>query len=144
MKTKEEIIEALRNEPIMKKIKSINYYSIESFYDDAIRYIEAIREQRMINTIGSVSSSGMSRTIKFVEISKNESTGCYNVLNFWSFFKALGYKEARNKDGYFSISGCGMDMIFHTNYTNIRDLYYYGFLTKEETDVLSQQTPRTI
>ena len=145
MKTKEQIMEAIRQDKaLMKKIKEQRYYDEEQFYDDVLRYIKAIREGRMLNTIKSVSSSGMSRTMKFVEVSKNDRTGRYNVMTFWGLFKVLGYRESRGYSNAFSVSGCGMDMVFHTNYTNVRNFYHLGFLDRDEADYLCQQTPTTI
>ena len=45
---------------------------------------------------------------------------------------------------YFTIGGCGMDMIFHTNYTIIHRLYKLGFMTKKECEKLCQMTPSII
>lgn len=129
---------------IMKYLNSNNYMSVDDFIRNAERYIKAIEEGRVINSIGSVSKSGMSRTIKFVECAKNKNTKRHQYLNFFTLFKALGYSEARSQNGYFSISGCGMDMIFHTNYSNIHVLCRLGFITKNKCSVLAQATPSTI
>lgn len=134
-----------KDKELSKRINSISCYSIDDFIKDALRYIKAIKEHRMINTIGHVTGSGMSRTIKFVELSKfPKGVTRYNVLQFWCLFKALGYTEARGDQGYFLIRGCGMDMIFHTNYNNIRTFYRLGFISKEICERLEQQTPTTI
>jgi len=140
---KERIIKKIEdNKEIQKGINKLNYFNTEDFYNSAIRYIKAIKQGRIICTIGSVSSSGMSRTIKFLECSKG--THNYNYLNFFAFFKALNFIEARNKNHYFSIGGCGMDMIFHTNYTIIHRLHRLGFISRKECDYLAQQTPSVI
>ena len=132
----------LNDKSLIKQINKGKYYSPESFVQNALRYINAINEGRMINSILSVSSSGMSRVIKFVEIAPNKYTGKYQVLNFYSLFDMLGYRKTKN-DG-FSISGCGMDMIFHTNYTIIHKLHNLGFIDKKTCEVLCQATPQTI
>lgn len=127
---------------LVKNIENQSYYDVDQFYNDALRYVKAIKEGRVICSIGSVSQSGMSRTIKFLECSKGANR--YNYLNFFVFFKVLGYTETRNKDHYFRINGCGMDMIFHTNYTNIHYMQSLGIVNKKQCDYLSQQTPSVI
>lgn len=128
------------NKELNKAIKGLNYYNLEQFMHDAKRYIKAIKEGRMICNIISVSSSGMSRNIKFLECSKGKER--YNYLDFYCLFKSLGFREAK-KDG-FIIHGCGMDMIFHANYTIIHKLGRLGFLNKKQVEGLAQQTPTII
>jgi hypothetical protein len=142
MKKLEKIEANIRKDKkLLKRIESIDYYSVNLFVADSIRYMRAIREGRMINTIQSVSKSGMSRTIKFIECSRDKNR--YSYMQFWSFFSALGYSEVK-RTGYFRITGCGMDMIFHTNYNNIHRLHRLGFISQKECNYLAQQTPITI
>jgi hypothetical protein len=146
MKTKiEKISENISgNKEISKYISSNNYYSVDNFINDAKRYIKAIKDRRMICNIASVSASGMSRSIKFVSCEHNAKYKTYSYQNYWSFFKAMGYSEARGNKDCFSIGGCGMDMIFHTNYSIIHRLCRLGFITKVECEKLCQQTPNII
>ena len=81
----------------------------------------------------------MSRKLSFYESTFNED-GRGGFLNFNALFTALGYSD-RNKDGKFTVNGCGMDMVFHTNYSIIHSLYNLGMITKEECDSLAQNTP---
>jgi hypothetical protein len=144
MKT-QTVLNAINNDKqLLKAINQNSYYSPEQFISDAKRYLLAIKKGIMINSIGSVSSSGMSRTIKFLAPEYNKYSKRYQYCNFYAFFKALGFNEARGKEHYFSIGGCGMDMIFHTNYTIIHKLHRLGFITKKQCDFLAQQTPQTI
>ena len=144
MKANETILTAIAaNKEINKNMKSLSYYTPEKFIDDANRYLKAIKEGRMINSIGSVSASGMSRTIKFLSCEKHDNDTRYSYYNYYCLFVALGFKKAK-KDHYFTISGCGMDMIFHTNYEIVHDLKRLGFINDEECRVLSQMTPTTI
>ena len=147
MTTKERFIKRLNSDRfkwLKKNIEKQSYYDVDSFYRDAKGYAKAIKEGRVICSIGSVSRSGMSRTIKFLECSKNTRTGNYNFTNFYGFFTCLGYAKARNDRDYFSIGGCGMDMIFHTNYSNIHYLHALGFINKNQCERLAQQTPSVI
>lgn len=143
-KTEKLILNVENDKEISKRINAMPYYEVERFVDDAEDYIKAIKEGRMINSIGHVSSSGMSRSIKFVSIEKNKHNKQFSVCNFFQLFKALGYTESRAREHYFTIGGCGMDMIFHTNYSIINRLYRLGFINKEQCSKLAQMTPQTI
>jgi hypothetical protein len=122
----------------MKGINKVNHYTPENFLTDAKDYINAIKSGRMFCIIESVSASGMSRVIKFHSFQGTTKHGYYR--QYWCFFRVLGYTQAKNSDG-FRINGCGMDMIFHTNYTIIHDLKKLGLITPEECGKLAQQTP---
>jgi hypothetical protein len=105
-------------------------------------FCKATAEGRMFCIIHSVSSSGMTRNMSFCETAKlqtphNEKKYCQ--LNFWSLFKALGYREAKG-DG-FAIGGCGMDMVFATHYNIIHSAARFGLITKKQCAKLSQMTP---
>src|SRR5688572_17243070 len=95
---------------VLTYIKNDKYYEQDRFISDAKRYIKAIRDHRVICSIGNVSKSGMSRTIKFLAPEKNTALKQYQYYNFFAFFKSLGYSPVSDSD-YFRINGCGMDMI---------------------------------
>jgi hypothetical protein len=129
------------NEYITAYNKKHNWgVDVETFINHADRYIKAIKENRMICAIKSVSKSGMSRTIKFVELAKSDMTNKHQLYNFYQFFEILGYSKVKDSD-YFRIGGCGMDMIFHTNYSIIGQLGRLGFIDKDISAKLAQQTP---
>ena len=127
--------------------KSYAFYDLQEdkindFIEDAKRYIQAVDEGRIVCTIKNVSKSGMSRTLYFAECTKMDNTGYplnreYVYLNFNGLFLALGYKESRNYDG-FVVSGCGMDMIFYTNYCIIHDFHRVGLIDKATCEKLAQ------
>lgn len=141
-------MENLNIEKINEYIKGYNKknnYKIDAntFIDNAKRYIKAIKENRMICSIGSVSKSGMSRTIKFVELAKSDDSDRHHLYNFYQFFDVLGYTKIKDSD-YFRIGGCGMDMIFYTNYSIIHNLKSIGLVSDDECKTLSQNTPSVI
>ena len=143
MKKEEKIQEKiLNNKEIINNIKSLNYYSIGHFMYDCERYIKAIKEGRIIISVVSVSSSGMSRRLKFLSCERVKRIKAikYNYCNYNCFLNSLGYKT-RNSDFSFNVSGCGMDMIFSTNYNIIHSLYNLGFINKKQCDRLAQMTP---
>lgn len=121
-------------------LSKIKYYDADDFIDDAKTYIKAIEQGRMACIIDSVSASGMSRTLRFVSSEKRPKWNEYYFRNYYAFFMALGYTKVKDSD-FFRIHGCGMDMVFHTNYTNIHDLQRLGFLSKAQCSRLAQKTP---
>ena len=127
------------NKELKKNLKKLYSFDAEDFIRNAERYIKACKENRIFCIIHSVSKSGMSRKLSFYESTFNED-GRGGFLNFNAFFIALGYSD-RNKDGKFTVNGCGMDMVFHTNYSIIHSLYNLEMITKEECDTLAQNTP---
>ena len=143
------ILENIANDKeIQKSLSKMNYpLTNDEFLATANNYIDAIREGRMFCTIPKVSASGMSRQIKFNSFEiyspqkENSKKGYYR--QYWAFFKALGYKEVKGSNT-FSIGGCGMDMIFHTNYTIIHKLHRLGFIDEAECESLAQQTPTVL
>ena len=139
----EKIIKNIEaNKKLYKKIAEILYYDIDRFINDAQNYIEAIKNGSMLCNIDTISKSNMSCTIIFMACQKTKTI--YNYRNFFVFFKALGYTPAAPRSNYFRISGGGMDMIFHTNYTNIHILHRLGFISEKECEHLAQQTPIVI
>ena len=117
--------------------------TVDEFANDARRYIAAIKENRMICNIDSVSRSGMSRSMKFVEMTSSRRKGRHIILSFYRLFDVLGHQKIPDSD-YFRITGCGMDMVFNTNYNIIHELQSLGFLMKKTCDVLAQETPHKI
>ena len=134
--TKEEV-----EKNIAKKLK---YYSYEQFEKDAVKYIEAIQEGRMLCIIHSVAKSGMSRVMSFHSCEQSEyNPYFYNYRQYNCLFIALGHTESKCRNG-FRIGGCGMDMNFATNYNIIHNLHRLGFITREVCNVLAQKTPTVL
>lgn len=127
-----------QNKELVKALSKVSHYDLDNFIQDAKNYINAIRTGRMLCIIESVSKSGMSRVIKFHSCEKGKNRYWYR--QYRAFFIVLGYSEVKNSDG-FRINGCGMDMVFHTNYTIIHNLYRLGLLSKSECEKLAQETP---
>lgn len=132
----------LADKEINKAISNNSYYEVSDFIRDAQTYIKAIKSRRMLCIIKSVSSSGMSRVIKFNSFEGTKTGG--NYRQYWSLFTVLGYKESKSNNSAFTIHGCGMDMVFHTNYSIIHKLGRLGFLNKEQVSHLAQQTPTVL
>jgi len=134
------------NKAIMKQINKNTYTSVEAFIQNATAYINAINERRMCNVIKSVASSGMSRVLKFhsfeIYKEKDNQNGKGYFRNYYTLFQQLGYQEVKNEG--FRVHGCGMDMVFNTNYNIIHDLHRLGFIDKDTCSRLAQLTPNTL
>lgn len=100
---------------------------------NAERFIKALKEQRIVVSIPHVSSSGMSRIIRFREINGYKSGNKYHyaIYQFDWFLEQLGYSYDKNWDGI-KIGGCGMDMVFATLDAVSSSLKYYGFDVPED------------
>lgn len=127
-----------KQKELLKAIEKLSDYSLELFSNDALTYIKAIQEHRMLCIIKNVSPSGMSSVIKFNSCERSKVNFYYR--QYWNLFKTLGYQEVKDKES-FRIHDCGVDTIFNTNYNIIHKLKYYGFITKLECDKLSKMTP---
>ena len=86
---------------------------ITEYKTDKAHALDIVRQLDKGDTIygivKSVSSSGMSRTIKFYTIKDNRP-----MFLSWSIGQLLGYKL--REDGTLRVSGVGMDMIFKVVY----------------------------
>ena len=141
--TKQERIIKKLDKNLVKRIEKDEHYSVDRLISDGKRWIRAIKDGRMICSIPSVSQSGMSRTMKFVETSRTTYDKRYHMLNFFAFMSMLGYQKVRDSN-CFRIHGCGMDMVFDTNYQIIHELHSYGFINRKTCDYLAQQVPSVI
>lgn len=126
------------NKEFQKNLKKLTHYTMEHFVYDAEKYILAIKERRMLCNIKSVSSSGMSRVLAFHSCEKSSQKNQFWYRQYNCLFICLGYSEKNNG---FNISGCGMDMIFATNYNVIHSFKRMGIINDKECSFLAQQTP---
>ena len=141
MKSQKTILANIQNDKeIQKGISKLRNFSNEDFLEHAKDYIKAIKQNRMFCVIDSVSNSGMSRNIHFHSANKEKNR--FYFRQYWALFTALGYSKG-NTNNNFRISGCGMDMIFATNYNNIHKFKNLGILTDSECRKLCQMTPTT-
>lgn len=118
---------------VLKAIAKNEYYSEESF----------IKEGRVICSVVSVSKSGMNRKLKFLscEPSKYKDEVMHYYRQYNSMLECLGYKV---KDYSITVNGCGMNIIFHTNYSIMHNFKRMGIITDEQCSSLAQMTPTTI
>ena len=123
----------LSNEMI-KEVEKNKYYNIEILEKDCKAYIEAVKSGRILYTVESVSASGMSRKINIKSFEGTMEKGFYR--NYFAMLEIFGYKI--NKDYTITVKGCGMNMLFATNYDLINQMHKIELLDKETCDVLAQ------
>jgi len=122
---------------IVKNISKLNHYTEEQFIRDCEEWVKAIKENRTMCIVESVSSSGMSRCFKYITYIIGER-GYFR--SWYCFLSALGYSFKKETHAI-RVGGCGMDMNFHTTYTIANRLANIGVITKEDCEKLAQQTP---
>ena len=121
---------------VIKKLSKEEYYNQDRFINDCKTYIKAVNSGRMLYTVTHVSNSGMSRDINIKSFEGKMSNGYYR--NFYGMFSALGYSFNKNTNDL-RVGGCGMNMLFATNYDIIHSLQRMGFISKKKCDILAQK-----
>ena len=120
---------------VKKRISRENYYTVENFVCDAKAYVAAVSSGRINYTVIKVSRSGMSRTLRIQSYEGTRLKGYYR--SYFLMLRCLGYTTTPNDD--IRVAGCGMNMVFATNYDIIFSFYRMGFITKKSCDVLCQK-----
>ena len=82
------------------------------YFMDKERVIQYILDWKVIASIVSVSSSWMSRKIKFAVCQDDRLINITREI----FFLYNNYFDFDTFNWYVTVKGCGMDMIFHTLY----------------------------
>jgi len=120
---------------ITKRLSMERYYDEESFINDCKSYIKAVQSGRILYKVMTVSKSGMSRTISISSFEGTMTQGYYK--NYINLLEAMGYKINDNGDA--KITGCGMNMLFATNYNIIHSLHKMKFISQAKRDILAQK-----
>ncbi len=131
-------IKEVSNERISKRIKSLNYYNESDFIRDFNSYYHAAMNGTLIYSVASVSSDGLSRTIKINYLERAENSKRFYLYNFWGLLKCLGFRMSRKYESAVCVSGCGMDMVFDTHYRICSCMQTLGMIDEEEFRVISQ------
>lgn len=121
---------------IIKRLDKEEYYNEDRFISDCKQYIKAVNSGRILYTVTHVSNSGMSRDINIKSFEGKISEGYYR--NYYGMFEALGNSFNKNTNDI-RVGGCGMNMLFHLNYTTIHQLQRMGFISKKRCDILAQK-----
>jgi hypothetical protein len=115
-----------------------------TFTRNCTAYAKAVKEGRLCVAVESVSRSGMTRYVKFAacEKLKGVSGTAYRYRDFTYFLhQLLGWPM---KNGCLVVGGCGMDMVFYTNYTAIHEIRALGAITPGACEDLAQRAPAII
>jgi hypothetical protein len=121
---------------MIKNLENEEYYTNEQFIKDCKTYIKALKSGRLQYRVTHVSSSGMSRNILISSYEGTMTKGHYR--NYKHVLLILGYKFADRYSNDIKVNGCGMNMLFATNYNIIHTFYNIGLINKKQCEILSQ------
>lgn len=122
---------------IEKRLTKEEYYTKEMLLNDIQTYIKALKEGRLQYMVMSVSSSGMNRNILVQSCEQNKTNINFYFRQYSRMFEMLGYKLDKNYN--IRISGCGMNMLFATNYNLIHTFKNMNIISAEEAEILAQK-----
>ena len=121
---------------MIKALESMDHYTQEDFIRDTNIYIKALKSGRLQYRVTNVSKSGMSRDILISSYEGSMNKGYYR--NYTLMLEVLGHKFASKYSSEIKISGCGMNMLFATNYNIIHTFKRIGLINQKSCDVLAQ------
>jgi hypothetical protein len=124
------------NKEMIKVIEPMDYYTQQDFIRDCNIYIKALKSGRLQYRATNVSKSGMSRDILISSYEGSMNKGYYR--NYTLMLEVLGYKFASKYSSEIKVNGCGMNMLFATNYNIIHTFKNIGLINKKQCDILSQ------
>lgn len=140
MKKIERIAKKIENDKeLMRALKKIDL-SVERFIGDLQTYLKAVAERRIHYSVDTVSRSGMSRTLIIISCERSRYNGklqhYYRQYN--AMLAALGYSVKRGYTDSIRVYGCGMNMLFATNYNICRFACRLGFISRKKCRILEQ------
>ena len=119
---------------IMRKLSKEKHYSTDDLIRDINTYINAVKSGRISYDVIAVAKSGMSRTIKITSCEKGKERYYYRQYQVM-----LGILGETVVGDTIRVYGCGMNMLFATNYNLIRMFRRLGFISKKQCDTLAQK-----
>ena len=122
---------------IMKRINKESFYSVDNLISDINTYIKAVKSGRILYDVVSVAKSGMSRTIKITSCEK-AGKNQYYYRQYQAMLSVLGESVVRYSYTI-RVRGCGMNMLFATNYNLMHKFRRLGFISKKQCKVLEQK-----
>ena len=122
---------------IEKRLSKEEYYTKDMLLDDIQTYIKALKEGRLQYMVMNVSSNGMNRNILVQSCEQNKTSNNFYFRQYSRMFEMLGYKL--NKDYNIKVSGCGMNMLFATNYNLIHTFKNMNIISSAEAEILAQK-----
>lgn len=140
MKKVERITKNIENDKeLLKNLKKVDM-PVERFISDAQTYLRAVKERRISYTVDTVSKSGLSRTLVITSCERSRWEGkiSYHYRQYNTMLQAMGYSVKRGYRDSIRVFGCGMNMLFATNYDIVWSLHRLGFISRKQCDVLCQ------
>ena len=122
---------------IEKRLSKEEYYSKEMLLNDIEDYIKALKEGRLQYLVMNVSSNGMNRNILIQSCEQSKTTNNFYFRKYSRMFEMLNYKL--DKDYTLRFSGCGMKMLFATNYYLIQTFKSMNIISELEAEILAQK-----
>ena len=120
-----------------KRLSKEEYYTKEMLLDDIQDYIKALKEGRLQYLVMNVSSNGMNRNILIQSCEQNKTNNNFYFRQYSRMFEMLNYKL--DKDYNIRVSGCGMNMLFGTNYYLIQTFKSMNIISESEANILAQK-----
>ena len=120
-----------------KRLSKEEYYTKEMLLDDIQDYIKALKEGRLQYLVMNVSQSGMNRNILIQSCEQNKTNNNFYFRQYSRMFEMLNYKL--DKDYNIRVSGCGMNMLFATNYYLIQTFKSMNIISESEANILAQK-----
>ena len=125
----------LTNEMI-KRLESNEYYSKEDFTNDCKTYIKALKSGRLQYRVTNISKSGLSRDILISSFEGNMNKGYYR--NYTNMLETLGFNFVSKYSSDIRVKGCGMNMLFATNYNIIHTFKNINLINKKQCEILAR------
>ena len=120
-----------------KRLLKEEYYTKEMLLNDIQDYIKALKEGRLQYLVMNVSSNGMSRSILIQSCEQNKTNNSFYFRQYSRMFEMLNYKLDKNYN--IKVVGCGMNMLFATNYYLIHTFKSMNIISTAEADILAQK-----
>ena len=120
-----------------KRLSKEEYYTKEMLLNDIQDYIKALKEGRLQYIVMNVSSNGMNRNILIQSCEQNKINNNFYFRQYSRMFEMLNYKLDKNYN--VKVSGCGMNMLFATNYYLIHTFKNMNIISESEAEILAQK-----
>ena len=121
---------------MIKRLESNEYYSKEDFINDCKTYIKALKSGRLQYRVTNISKSGSSRDILISSFEGSMTKGYYR--NYINMLEVLGLNFVSKYSSEIRVKGCGMNMLFATNYNIIHTFKNIGLINNKQCETLAQ------
>ena len=120
-----------------KRLSKEEYYTKEMLLNDIQDYIKALKDGRLQYLVMNVSQSGMNRNILIQSCEQSKTNNSFYFRQYSRMFEMLNYKLDKNYN--IKVVGCGMNMLFATNYYLIQTFKSMNIVSENEANILAQK-----